>query len=115
MRAWQATKYGRPTEALELVDIPDPSPGPGEILVRTSTSMLNYNEADALSWSVPDDQPTAALHAWRGMCWRDRGRRHRSRGLGPPKLAGMRTSRTTALAYAKRMTANSLSGLKNHP
>jgi NADPH:quinone reductase len=46
MRAWQVTKYGRPTEALELVDIPEPSPGTGEILVRTSTSVLNYNEAD---------------------------------------------------------------------
>jgi NADPH2:quinone reductase len=46
MRAWQVTTHGRPTEALELVDIPDPSPGPGEILVRTSTSVLNYNEAD---------------------------------------------------------------------
>lgn len=46
MRAWQVTKYGPPTEALELVDIPDPIPGPGEILVRTSTSVLNYNEAD---------------------------------------------------------------------
>jgi NADPH2:quinone reductase len=46
MRAWQVTRYGRPTEALELVDLPDPSPGPGEILVRTSASVLNYNEVD---------------------------------------------------------------------
>jgi NADPH2:quinone reductase len=46
MRAWQVTKYGRPTEALELVDVPDPTPGPGEILVRTTASVLNYNEVD---------------------------------------------------------------------
>ena len=25
--AWQVTEYGRPTEALELVEIPEPSPG----------------------------------------------------------------------------------------
>lgn len=46
MRAWQVTRYGRPTEALELVDIADPIPGPGEIMVRTTASVLNYNEVD---------------------------------------------------------------------
>src|SRR5450631_157333 len=46
MRAWQVTRYGRPTEALELADLPDPTPGPGEILVRTTASVLNYNEVD---------------------------------------------------------------------
>jgi NADPH2:quinone reductase len=46
MRAWQVVRYGRPTEALELVEVPDPEPGPGEILVRTSASVLNYNEVD---------------------------------------------------------------------
>src|ERR1700737_3734872 len=46
MRAWQVMRYGRPTEALELADIPDPTPGPGEIIVRTTASVLNYNEVD---------------------------------------------------------------------
>ena len=46
MRAWQVKRYGSPTEALELVDVPDPEPGPGELLVRTSASVLNYNEVD---------------------------------------------------------------------
>jgi NADPH2:quinone reductase len=46
MRAWQVTKHGRPVEALELVDVPDPAPGPGEVLVRTTASVLNYNEVD---------------------------------------------------------------------
>ncbi len=46
MRAWQVTRYGRPSEALELVDVPEPAPGPGEIVVRTSASVLNYNEVD---------------------------------------------------------------------
>lgn len=46
MRAWQVTRYGKPSEALELVDVADPEPGWGEILVRTSASVLNYNEVD---------------------------------------------------------------------
>jgi NADPH:quinone reductase len=46
MQAWQVVRYGRPTEALELVDVPDPEPGPGEIVVRTTASVLNYNEVD---------------------------------------------------------------------
>lgn len=46
MRAWQVTRHGRPTTALELTDVPEPIPAPGEILVRTTASVLNYNEVD---------------------------------------------------------------------
>jgi NADPH2:quinone reductase len=46
MRAWQVTKYGAPSEALELRDVPPPEPGAGEILVQATASVLNYNEVD---------------------------------------------------------------------
>ncbi|MFI5041428.1 MAG: zinc-binding alcohol dehydrogenase family protein [Acidimicrobiales bacterium] len=46
MRAWRVTRHGKPTEALELLEVPDPLPAPGEILVRTTASVLNYNEVD---------------------------------------------------------------------
>lgn len=46
MRAWQVSRHGRPTEALALVEVPDPNPGPGEVLIRTSASVCNYNEVD---------------------------------------------------------------------
>jgi NADPH2:quinone reductase len=46
MRAWQVMRYGAPTEALELAELPDPVPEPGEILVRATASVLNYNEVD---------------------------------------------------------------------
>jgi NADPH:quinone reductase len=46
MRAWQVTRYGRPSEALDLVEVADPTPAAGEILVRTTASVLNYNEVD---------------------------------------------------------------------
>lgn len=47
MRAWQVTRYGRPSEALQLVQVPTPTPGPNEILVRSAASVCNYNEVDA--------------------------------------------------------------------
>jgi NADPH:quinone reductase-like Zn-dependent oxidoreductase len=46
MRAWQVMRYGAPTEALDLVDVPDPELQPGEVLVRATASVLNYNEVD---------------------------------------------------------------------
>ena len=48
MRAWQVVRHGAPEEALQLVDVPDPHPGPGEILVRTTASVLNFNEVDGV-------------------------------------------------------------------
>jgi NADPH2:quinone reductase len=46
MRAWQVMRYGAPTEALDLVDVPDPELQPGEVLVQATASVLNYNEVD---------------------------------------------------------------------
>jgi NADPH2:quinone reductase len=46
VRAWQVIRHGAPTEALELVEAPEPAPQPGEILVRATASVLNYNEVD---------------------------------------------------------------------
>jgi len=46
VRAWRVHRYGRPSEALQLDEISDPVPGVGELLVRTTASVLNYNEVD---------------------------------------------------------------------
>lgn len=46
MQAWQVVRYGSPVEALELTRLPMPTPGPGEFLARTATTVLNYNEVD---------------------------------------------------------------------
>ena len=45
-RAWQVVRYGAPSQALELTEIPPLEPGPREVLVQVSTSVLNYNEVD---------------------------------------------------------------------
>jgi NADPH:quinone reductase-like Zn-dependent oxidoreductase len=42
MKAWQLTAFGR--ENLKLNDVPQPTPGPGEALVRISAVALNYRD-----------------------------------------------------------------------
>ena len=46
MRAWRVHRYGRPSEALDLDEIPEPEPGPGTVRVRSVATVLNYNEVD---------------------------------------------------------------------
>lgn len=46
MRAWQVVRHGTPSEALELREVDDPVAGPGEVLVRTTATVLNFNELD---------------------------------------------------------------------
>lgn len=41
MRAIQAVRAGGP-EVLELVDLPDPTPGPGEVLVKSAVAGINF-------------------------------------------------------------------------
>ncbi|QNI38107.1 zinc-dependent alcohol dehydrogenase family protein [Edaphobacter albus] len=42
MKAWQLKAFGR--ENLVLNDIPEPTPGPGEVLIRVSSVALNYRD-----------------------------------------------------------------------
>jgi NADPH2:quinone reductase len=39
-------RYGPPAEALSLDEVDEPTPGPGELLVATATTPLNFNEVD---------------------------------------------------------------------
>jgi NADPH2:quinone reductase len=41
MRAVQITRFGDP-EVLEIVDVPEPTPGPGQQLYDVSTAGLNF-------------------------------------------------------------------------
>jgi NADPH:quinone reductase-like Zn-dependent oxidoreductase len=41
MRAVQITRFGGP-EVLDIVDLPDPVPGPGQELYDVSTAGVNY-------------------------------------------------------------------------
>jgi NADPH2:quinone reductase len=42
VRAWQVRRLGAPADALELVEVSDPVPGPGELLVRVEACALNF-------------------------------------------------------------------------
>lgn len=46
MRTWQVTSLGEPRDALELVEVPVRTPGPGEVLVRVAAVAVNF--ADVL-------------------------------------------------------------------
>lgn len=46
MRAWQVVRHGAPSEALELREVDAPEPSPGEVIVRPTRTVLNYNEVD---------------------------------------------------------------------
>ena len=41
MRAVQITRFGGP-EVLEIVDVPEPTPGSGQQLYEVSTAGINY-------------------------------------------------------------------------
>jgi NADPH2:quinone reductase len=46
MRAWRVVRHGRPSEALALAEVLWSEPAPGQLRVRTATSVCNYNEVD---------------------------------------------------------------------
>jgi NADPH2:quinone reductase len=46
MKAWRVHGGGAPSEVLSLDDVDVPSPGTGQVLVRTHATVLNYNEVD---------------------------------------------------------------------
>jgi NADPH2:quinone reductase len=46
MRAWRVHRHGRPSQALQLDELPAPEPGAGQVRVRSLAGALNWNEID---------------------------------------------------------------------
>lgn len=46
MKAWRVHRYSRPSEALELDEVELPEPGPAQVRVKVSCSVLNFNDID---------------------------------------------------------------------
>jgi NADPH2:quinone reductase len=46
IRAWRVHRYGEPGDALQIDEVEEPSAGPGQIIIRTFTTPLNFNEVD---------------------------------------------------------------------
>ncbi|TQN42488.1 hypothetical protein FHU33_1890 [Blastococcus colisei] len=53
MRAVQITRFGGP-EVMDIVDLPDPTPGPGQQLYEVSSAGVNF--ADTTTGGVLDGQ-----------------------------------------------------------
>ena len=47
MKSWCVVRYGRPSEALELRELPSPEPGPNQVRIRVLKASANYNDVDA--------------------------------------------------------------------
>ncbi|MEE1929229.1 NADPH:quinone oxidoreductase family protein [Streptomyces sp. TRM 70351] len=45
MKAWRVHENGRPRDVMRLEDVPEPEPGPGELLVRVRAANVNYPDA----------------------------------------------------------------------
>lgn len=48
MRAWQLQQHGDPERGLRLVELPDPRPGPGQVLIRAEGFGINYADVMAV-------------------------------------------------------------------
>jgi NADPH2:quinone reductase len=48
MRAWRVHEFGEPEDVLRLEEVPAPTAGPGEILVRVAAATLNFNDVDGV-------------------------------------------------------------------
>ena len=89
MRAVQITEFGGP-EVLELVELPTPDPGPGQVLIDVSSAGVNYADVhqvedsylssqtlplvpgsevvgSTLTSSWVEDGPTVGMGAWKSL------------------------------------------------
>ena len=48
MKAWRVHQYGKPGEVLQLDDVPQPEPGPHQLLIRAESLAINYNDLDGI-------------------------------------------------------------------
>lgn len=61
MKAWQLTAHGEPSKVLSLKQLPDPSPKPGEVLIRSEGFGLNYADVMAVKGLYRDAPPPPSV------------------------------------------------------
>ena len=90
MKAKRVEKHGGP-EVLQLADLPDPTPGPGQLLVRVEAAGLNFIDTYHRTGLYPMELPFtlglegAGVVAGLGP---DESVRIQERGVGPHRKLG---------------------------
>lgn len=57
MKAWRVHQYGKPSEVLQLDEVPQPQPGPQQVLIRVESLAINYNDFDGILGRYRTVQP----------------------------------------------------------
>lgn len=62
MKALVANDYGKPPSNLEVTDVPDPTPGPGQLLVRIEAAALNPFDLKLITGALREMVPVTFPH-----------------------------------------------------
>ena len=76
-RAVRFDQYGG-LDVLQVVDVPDPVPGPGEVLVRVKAASINPGEAKIREGALDSIGSRRRSRRARGRIWRASSRRSAS-------------------------------------
>ncbi len=98
MKAVRFARYGGP-EVLEVADVPEPSPGPGQVLVQVKAAGINPGEAKIrdglLHARYPATFPSGEGSDLAGIVAEHRAGRHRRRRLAMRSSASPTTGPVT--------------------
>jgi NADPH2:quinone reductase len=68
MRALQVVRNGRPSEALEIRDVPLPEPGPGAVRIRVGAGSLNWGDIARCQGGVASVRPELPFTLGMDVC-----------------------------------------------
>ncbi|MBK9515303.1 MAG: zinc-binding dehydrogenase [Flavobacteriales bacterium] len=85
MNAWVLHKHGTTKEAFQLRQVPDPEPGPGQLLIRSEGFGLNYADVMARRGLYRDAPPVPSVIGYETV-----GRVERCGAGVPPERLGQR-------------------------
>ena len=61
MKALICTRYGTPDD-LEIADIADPAPAPGEVVIRVEAAALNFFDTLIIAGKYQTKPPLSLIH-----------------------------------------------------